>query len=1031
VYYPLHVHTTTGSVGDSVLKVDEYVKKGKEYGLDALAITDHGSLGAMYEFYDACREHEIKPIIGMEAYVTDDNTLKDAEHKAGSSFHLVLLAKNQEGLKNLLLIHNNAAIEGFYYKPRTDWDHLEKWGKGIIALSACVAGEIPQAILEKDTDKALDLIGFYRQVFDEFYLELQPGEFDEQRTVNQALIKLAEKTGTPLVVTNDVHYLNMDDAKKHDYHVKLGRHSSKLDEGMVYPDTCYWFMDEAGLREAFKGTVSTEILDKALANAENIAGKCQIELDSKLHMPEFDCGDTSEVEYLRKICYQELGKIIESKANPQEYTDRLEYELEVIREKGFSGYFLVVADYIDWARKHDIPVGPGRGSASGSLVTYLLGICQADPIEHKLLFERFLDPHREAAPDIDVDFGVKGRNKVFDYVVNKYGYDNCALVSTITMRKAKGAVHDAARILGYEPKVGNEIAQYIPEIYYGDDGSQKKDLDIASSLEVSEDLKRMEKAYPDIISLAMSLEGLPSTKGIHAAGILISPTPLSDVMPLAKPNREGIKATALTLGDAEKMRLKYDFLGLASLDLIRSVEEMAGWKYDFRDNSLYEDKAVWNLIGSVNTDGIFQIASKTYKARMPRLRPKTLDELAACLALVRGPCISAKTDELYMQIEEGTAEVEKVHPLYDEITRETNGILVFQEQIMHLAVAFGMDLSTGYRIIKASSKKKFKVLEEYREQFLKLAKDKNCSDATANKIFDMIVDSGKYSFNRSHAVSYGQITYATAYLKVHFPLEFACALLTHTWGRGKDKEYSAVYQDCLRQGIHFLPADAFKSQWEFTIEDGKIRVGLCAIKGLGEKAASVLANHQAASFTSIEEFMDGLEEGEPRIFNKKAMAVAIFSGLFDSFGEGRADLYKQYMEYRKEKGEVPKEIKIAQKLVIYPFDDDLQTLEEGFCSAPFVTSSINDMEPFGWDKINCFQGFANGWGQIKSIKRFKNNLPTAHIEIISGDGIVTAIAGDKVLATCSKNIRKNNRIRFAGIKKDKYTCFVKQIEKEG
>lgn len=753
-YYPLHVHTSLGSVGDSILGISEYVNKAKEYGLDALAITDHGSMSAMYEFAIECKKNNVKPIIGMEAYVTDDNSLKDKNHKNGTARHLVLLARTTEGLKNLLSIHNQAATEGFYYTARTDWDHLQKLGKGIIALSACVGGEIPQAILEDDHEKVANLIGFYKECFDEFYLELQPGTFPEQIKVNQQLTQYAKSFNVPLIVTNDIHYLTADDAKRHDYHVKLGRKKVTDDNGFIYPDTCYWFMNREDIMDSFcyDDQVTREIVGKAIDRAADVAARCSIDFSSHLFMPAYPVptGQTEE-EVLYRKCFTQLNRVIETKADPQAYVDRLNYELGVIKEKGFCGYFLVVQDYVNHARDNGIPVGPGRGSAAGSLVANMLGISQADPIEYGLLFERFLDPHREAVPDIDIDFapGEEGREKMFHYAVEKYGYDHCALVSTIGIRHAKGAIHDAARILGYEVAVGNEIAKLIPDVYYGDDGEKKKDLDIQSSIEVIPELKRMRKTHGDIIDLAIKLEGLPASKSIHAAGILISPVSLLDKIPLIKSNKENVLATSLTLEGAEESFVKFDFLGLATLTVIKNTEESCGWSFDFQDDSLLHDDAVWDVIGSRNTTGLFQIASKTYKDRMPRLKPRSIEELAACLALVRGPAISAKTDEVYMQIIEGKKKVQLVHPLYDEITATTNGILIYQEQIMHLAVAFGMDLTTGYRIVKLSAKKKMHKLEEYRAEFIPLAAQHDCDEETANRIFDMIVQSGQYSLTKN------------------------------------------------------------------------------------------------------------------------------------------------------------------------------------------------------------------------------------------------------------------------------------------
>lgn len=1032
-YIPLHVHTATGSVGDSILGIPEYVKKAKEYGVNALAITDHGSMGAIYSFATECQEAGINPVIGMEAYVVNDSSKKDKDHGRTASHHLVLLARTTEGIKNLLSIHNHAATEGFYYEPRTDWEHIQKYGNGIIGLSACVGGEIPQAILAGDLDYAKDLIGFYKESLDEFYLELQPGNFDAQLQVNRALVKLSEEMDVPLVVTNDIHYLDADDAVRHDYHVKLGR-KSKADDGFVYPDTCYWFMDANAIKKHFvyDDIVTENVVAKAIDMTAKIADNCTAKLDTELHMPVFPTNnEETEEEMLYRMCYSRLMGMIENKPNPQEYVDRLDYELTVIREKGFCGYFLIVQDYVNWARENGIAVGPGRGSAAGSLVAHLLGITQPDPVKYGLLFERFLDPHRKKIPDIDVDFSVDGRDRMFQYAVEKYGYDRCALVSTLGTRKAKAAIHDAARILGYEPSVGNEIAKLIPDVYYGDDGEKKKDLDIKSSIEVVPELKKMSEKYHDILKLATDLEGLPSSKGIHAAGIIISPESLLSKAPLIKSNKDRVLATALNLGDAEKFLVKFDFLALATLDVINAVEKEVGWKFDYDDESLLHDDAVWNIISSRNTTGIFQIASKTYKDRMPRLKPRSIEELAACLALVRGPAISAHTDETYMRIVEGKEDIQKIHPLYDEVTSDTKGILVYQEQVMHLAVAFGMDLSTGYQLVKLGQKKKMKELGEYRAEFVTLASKKDCDEETANKIFDMVVRSAEYSFNYSHAVSYAFITYASAYLKVHYPLEFARALLTNTYARNKDKEYDMVLEDCRRQGIQFLPADFVKSNWEFSVENGKIRIGLCAVKGFGEKAVEAITNIRGSleNTKTIGELYSAIEDSEEaRALNKKVMTVAVFSGLLDSFrkeGESRADLCAQYFAARGKKEEVPDEVKLSAKETFSTEADDA-ALEEIFYCGQFIYDPSNELSSFGWNNIKNKASFeADGYiRKVKIIKtKAKENM--AFLTMATGDGDIEATVFPNVMRKVGQILRSKSMIRFHATKDNQDACILR------
>lgn len=626
-----------------------------------------------------------------------------------------------------------------------------------------------------------------------------------------------------------------------------------------------------------------------------------------------------------------------------------------------------------------------------------------------------------------MDFEVGRRDELFRYVSEKYGEDHCALVSTLHMRKAKSAIRDAARILGYEPKNGNDIAKLIPEVCYGDDGSQMKDLDIKSSIESSKELKKMADSYPDIIETAESIEGIPSSTGIHAAGILISPVSLEDRIPLIKPNKEGVLATSLTLDDAERSFLKFDMLSLAHLDFLKALEKSTGWKFDYKDDKLYEDDAVWDLIGSRNTTGIFQIGSKTYKDRMPRLKPHNLKQLASCLALVRGPAISAKTDELYMEIVEGKKEIQKIHPLYDEITKDTNGIMIYQEQTMRLAVAFGMDLVTGYRIVKAGAKKRLNELKKYRAEFIANAPSVGCDEATANKLFDLIENSSLYSFNLAHAVSYGMITYASAYYKAHYPLEYACELLTTVYSRGRDKEYKAVYDDCRRQGIHFLPADINHSKWNFTVEDKKIRVGLCAIKGFGEKAADIVMDIDR-ELNSLDDLIAAIDEKQAgRIFNKKIYTTAIFSGLCDTFIDctSREELYEEYMGKRKEK-EIDEEVRLG--VIKFDYKElsnaDFELL---FYANPFITDPINNLDSVGWKNI-ARGSFSIPKCYIRKVRKYKaRDGQMCFLELATGDGIIDGTVFASSYKKYRQSISTGNIIKVKGMKDGSYSCVVNEI----
>lgn len=1026
LYYPHHAHLAFGSIGDSILGISEYVARAKEYGLKHLTMTDHGSLSAMYAFCDACIKQGIQPIVGMEAYECDDKSLKDKDHK--EMYHLILLAKNESGLSNLMELHNRAAVEGFYYKPRTDWNDLAKLGKGLIGSSACVGGRIPQLILSgEDNEEAIyKAIEFYKSCFDEFYLEIQPGKFEDQLLVNDCLVALSQETDTPLLVTNDIHYLNSEDYLVHDAHVKLGRKKNVKDKELVYPDTCYWFMDRAALKKNFvyNEIVTSEVVDAALINAEHIAKTCSVELSSKMHMPAYPVPEgKTEEELLYEMCFLRLNKIIENKPNPQVYVDRLTHELEVIKQKGFCGYFLIVQDYINWARDHGIPVGPGRGSAAGSLVANLLGISQADPIKYGLMFERFLDPCRVALPDIDTDYSCEDRDRMFRYMVERYGYDHCALVSTFHMRKAKGAVRDAARVLGYEPEVGDMIAKLIPEVVYGDDGDKTTDLDIKSAVEAVPELKELQKQYNDVIELASKLEGLPSSAGIHAAGILVSPISLTNMVPLIKPNKEGVLATSLNLDDAEKQLVKFDFLALAALKVLYDTEKDVRWKFDYQDDSLLQDEAVWNLISSRNTTGIFQISSKTYRDRMSRLAPRTLDELAACLALVRGPCISNKMDERYMQIVERKQEITKIHPLYDEVMKDTNGIMIFQEQIIKLAVAFGFSLPEGFTLMKMAQKKKTAQLKEFRPKFIQQAMSKDCDETTANQIYDMVVAAGAYSFNRAHAISYALITYVSAYLKVHFPLQFMKNLLTNTYSRGEKENYETVLDDCRRQGIKFLPPDINKSQWEFMVEDGVIRIGMCAIKGFGEKAAQQVLDNRP--FTSLENLLAHVEK---RTFNKKVVNVAIFSGLLDSIEQKtRREIYESYMQIREEEPE--EELPFSKGFTINTFDE-LGDLEEAILGGAFTADPANELESFGWNKLKKNQRFSTvGYIRKSKIIKTKKGDMMAFLSVATGDGVIDCTVFPKLYQQTKKSLMKKKQFcAIDGKKETEESCILSNIE---
>ena len=886
MYIPLHAHDCAGSIGDSILQIKDYVKKAKELGLPAIGLTNHGSMASTFEFYEECVKNNIKPIIGLEVYWSKDRLLMEPENK--KTYHLILLAKNETGLKNLIKINNDAAVDGFYYKPRTDDTVLKKYNEGIIALSACVGGEIPQLILNQELDKAKERIRFFKETFEELYLEIQPGDFSDQKIVNKTLILLSEEMKIPLVMTNDIHYLNKENSIAHDLHVKINRKKTLAEEpGLSYPDDCYYFMTK---KEILSHCNDIKSAETAIQNTIAIAESCKsYEYPIAFKMPSYTNKD--EYDILVRRCYESLLRRVNILTDPQRYVDRLEHELDVIQKLGFCGYFLIVQDFLEYAKQNDIMVGPGRGSVGGSIVAWLLDIVKADPIKHNLLFERFLSVNRKSLPDIDIDIISSKRDLMQRYAVDKYGKNSCALVSTTSYRKAKKAIRDVARVMSIDLSTADEIAKLIPTVHYDDAGEKTVDLSIAESLEVVPELKTYQEKYPKFFQYAMELEDLPAAASIHAAGVVISPYDLTEKIPLIRSNKEGILATSYDKNIAEKFAIKFDFLALKNLDIISDTLRATGIQLSM-DNKFFEDEAVWNIIGSKNTTGLFQISSPTYKKRMHRLKPKNIDDLATCLALVRGPCISAKADEAFMQILEGKAKVRKIEATYDAITKETNGILVFQEQLMNLCVAYGIDMDTSYDILKASSKKKIEKLKSYKDLFFEKTKKRNISSTIAEEIWKLIVDSGKYSFNKSHAVGYSLITYICAWLKVHYPAEYIAALFTNFYLDKKEADIKSLVKECKERKIKILPPDINTSSWHCKASSpDAVRIGFCAIKSLGDKAGHALESCQP--FSGYDDFEERINK---RIVNRKVRNLLILSDTFSSFEEDRIKLFQSIKE---------------------------------------------------------------------------------------------------------------------------------------
>jgi len=1019
MYIPLHAHFAKGSVGDAVTDVKKYVLKAKEMGLTHLAITDHGSLSAAFEFYDICQENSIVPIIGMEAYITNDRMTKEAKQGANCR-HLVLLAQNDQGIKDLIAIHNDSQLIGFYYKPRTDFSVLTKYGKNLIGLSACVGGDIPQLILQGKVEEAIKTINSFKKIFSNFYLEVQPGSFAEQVTVNDWLVYLSSITNTPLVATNDIHYLNAEDCSIQELH------SQSCQPGRApMPDKIYYLMNEDELKRHFVYTnnVTEAIVCQAINNTNYIASKCQAKIDYNFAMPEYKekKGDTTDIELLSAKCYESLSHKSPIN-NIRKYIDRLNFELNTINTLGFAGYFLIVADIIEYAKINDIAMGPGRGSCGSSLVSWLLGITIADPIQFGLMFERFLSPNRKGLPDIDLDIDAARRSEVIEYVVNKYGKENCCLVMTYGMRKAKAAIKDAARLVGLtDQKIVNSITKAIPAFVTDDNGEKVADFSIKKAIESKAELKAFSEQYPQVFEYAQKLQGLPITnRGVHPAGLLISPNSMLEKAPIKMhESKEGLNLPTIcvTKDYAEHFAVKFDFLALATISVITKTQQDVGIKLNLRDPDFYKDGDVWKLISSEDTDGLFQISSSLFKKRMPRLRPASIQELAACIALVRPPCISARTDETYMQVEEGNRYVTKVSPEYDAITAATNGIAIYQEQIMKIAVAYGLSTDEGYQLLKACSKKKINKIMEMKELFLKRSSEKGVSVDVQNLVFKIMLDAGKYSFNASHAACYAVTCYVSAWLKFHYPLHFAANFLSNTYTMGNFKNISNIVSYCKKHKMEFLPLDINKSNWNFTVENGKIRIGFCAIKGMGEKAVEEIVDKRP--FYGLDDFV---EKTSGQKVNRKIVMLGIFSGCFDTFGN-RHDLYVQYNE------EDTSEVKVGTENIsvnISKAEAEALLLRENYI---YNNESVSAIPSINFAEMEDGKLFTT-WGYVEKIskKKDKRGQMMAFLTLkVANENIRTIVFGsvyDKLQV--KKTIDKGNYIAIYG-KKDGESCIAMHI----
>jgi DNA polymerase-3 subunit alpha len=884
----LHLHSQY-SLLDGAIKFEDLFPQAKEFGMEAVALTDHGNLFGAYEFYKKAKETGIKPIIGCEIYVTPK--INPDNPSEGKTHHLTVLSMNQKGYQNLSRLVTTAYFDGFYRRPRVDHELLDKHNEGLIVLSGCLNSELSKAIFSKDMNAALDVAAMYREIFgDRYYLEVQATGLEEQKRVNKKVREIGEKLGIPLVATNDCHFLRREDTKPHDALLCIQTGSSISDENRFrFQGDQYYLKSEGEMLGDLPG------FEDAINRTAEVAKRCNFEFEQTGYkLPEFEVeGDKPLDEYMSELSREKLQEKINEGLIPQEkfeeYSQRLETELKIILEMGFPGYFLVVADFINYAKSNGIPVGPGRGSAAGSLVAYVLGITEVDPIPYNLIFERFLNPERISMPDIDIDFCGEGRDEVIRYVTEKYGADKVAQIGTFGTMSAKAVVRDVGRVLGIPYADVDKISKLIPSF-------RGKVFSIDKAIKEVKEIKDLINGSPqlqEMIELARPLENMVRHSSTHAAGIVISNEPLADHIPLYKGSKNEV-VTQFDMNSIEELGfVKFDFLGLKTLTVIDKALKMIRENYDSDkwvriDRIPLDDKKVYELLMTGRTRGIFQIESSGMRDVLNKLHPTQFEDLIALLALYRpGPLDSGMVDD-FIKRKHGKQKIQFPLPELQEILNDTYGLFVYQEQIMQTAsVVAEYSLGEADLLRRAMGKKKPEEMKAQRDRFLEGAKKKNIKDKKAKEIFDSMEKFAEYSFNKSHSTAYALITYQTAYLKAHFPAEFMAALLSVESGN-TDKVISNI-TECKQMGIPVLAPDVNESMAEFTASNGKIRFGLSGIKNVGNSTVEAIieAREEKGNFESIFNFC---ERVEARKLNRRTFESLIKSGAFDSIGAHRACL---------------------------------------------------------------------------------------------------------------------------------------------
>jgi DNA polymerase-3 subunit alpha len=1047
----LHLHTEY-SLLDGMTRIDQVFARAKELGMPALAITDHGALYGAFRFFLKGKEMGVKPIIGVEVYKAKNSRFDKKVGLEKDNYHLTLLAKNLVGYKNLLKLISSAHLEGFYYKPRVDFELLEKHREGIIVLSGCLSSEISSAILNRDYSEAERLIRKYIEIFDKnFYLEIQRyPKLKESIFLNEELIKLSRKFGLPVVATNDVHYLDKEDAYAQEILLCIQTQRVIFEKNRplsMIDNPEYYFKSPKEMKGLFLD------LPEATDNTLKIASECNLEIPyGNWILPKFETpnGESPE-DYLKKLTHQKISRV--QGYDSDLIKKRVEYELSVIIKKGYATYFLIVYDFVNWAKNKGIGVGPGRGSVAGSLVAYILGITDINPLDHNLPFERFLNPERPTPPDIDVDFADTRRDEVLDYVSSKYGHDHVAQIITFGTMEARLAVRDVARALGLTYSQGDRIAKMIPPPHQG------FAMTIAQALEESPTLKfayENEEETKKVLDIARKIEGLPRHSSVHAAGVIMADKPLTEYVPLQKDPKEERIITqydmyCLDLNAVSDNKaiglLKMDFLGLRNLTIIentlRYVEKNTSQKIDIHQIPL-DDKKTYDLISSGYTIGVFQLESSGMRHLAKELKPKKLSDISAMVALYRpGPMDLIPS---FLEGKNNPKKIKYIHPDLKEILTETYGVLVYQEQVMQIANKMaGYTMSEADNLRMAIGKKKKELMKKEKEKFIAGCIKNGYKKNLAEKIWNFMEKFASYGFNKPHSASYALIAYWTAYLKANFPVEFMTTLLTAELsgvaGPQREIKMAQAIEECQRMGIAVLPPDINYSFSGFTIEGGAIRFGLSAIKNVGEAAIeSILSTREKEGrFVSFKDFLFRVDL---RKVNKKTVESLIAAGAFSSFAN-RATLLTNYPrileEVQKEKMKQDKgqfdlfgESDVKNKLVdnfkeVSEFsEEEIFEMERriiGFLISknPLsrykeiierkISKNIGDILETDVEKSLILAGIVNG---KKVVKTKKDNQEMAILTVYDQTGTIDLIVFPKTYAKLKSILQINRVILFKG-----------------